>query len=224
MDVADFDFTLPDELIAQEPAAKRGGSRLLILNRATGAVEHTTFSSIKDHLETGDVLVVNNTKVFPARLLGRRVPSGGAVEALLLVAGSESGEWEALVHPGQKLKPGARVVFEADGVSIHAISSNGTSSDPNIRCGGNGSDVGHAIDRGAKSDAAVHKREDRASVAIATDSLRGARGSVAAPTAGHLHARSADARTPAASNERSELTLATAPSSVSRRARRGSRG
>jgi S-adenosylmethionine:tRNA ribosyltransferase-isomerase len=84
MDVADFDFELPDELIAQEPPPARGGSRLLVLHRDSGALEFTTFAQLGDHLRAGDLLVLNNTKVFPARLLGVRVPSGGAVECMLL--------------------------------------------------------------------------------------------------------------------------------------------
>jgi len=111
MDVRDFDFDLPAELIAQEPPPLRGGSRLLILNRGSGSLIHSTIAALPDVLEAGDVLVVNNTRVFPARLLGRRVPSGGAVE-LLLIGRVQGDEWEALVHPGQKLKPGAQVVFE----------------------------------------------------------------------------------------------------------------
>lgn len=123
MDVADFDFALPDELIAQEPPPHRGESRLLVLHRDSGAVEHTDFSRLEDYLVAGDLLVVNNTRVFPARLLGRRVPSGGAVECLLIrqipnpkpqIPNPNDQVWEALVHPGQKLKPGARVVFESD--------------------------------------------------------------------------------------------------------------
>jgi S-adenosylmethionine:tRNA ribosyltransferase-isomerase len=111
MDVRAFEFDLPAELIAQEPAADRGGSRLLVLRRETGTVDHTTFAFLPDHLQAGDLLVVNNSRVYPARLLGRRVPSGGAVECLLVRrCGDEL--WEALVHPGQKLKPGARIVFE----------------------------------------------------------------------------------------------------------------
>jgi S-adenosylmethionine:tRNA ribosyltransferase-isomerase len=113
MDVRDFDFDLPSELIAQEPAPERGSSRLLILNRATGALADSVISAFPDSLKAGDVLVVNNTRVFPARLIGRRVPSGGAVECLLL-RHVEGDRWEALVHPGQKLKPGARVVFGGD--------------------------------------------------------------------------------------------------------------
>jgi len=111
MDVCDFDFDLPPELIAQEPSPQRGSSRMLFLNRATGGLRDGTVAALPGFLEPGDLLVINNTRVFPARLLGRRVPSGGAVECLL-VGHAEADEWEALMHPGQKLKAGARVVFE----------------------------------------------------------------------------------------------------------------
>ena len=123
---SDFDFNLPDELIAQHPPAERGESRLLVLSRETGAIEHTSFAQLPHHLRPGDLLVVNDTRVFPARLLGHRVPSGGAVECLLLRRLSTSAsqppageEWEALMHPGQKLKPGARVLFERNDVRVH---------------------------------------------------------------------------------------------------------
>ena len=91
MDVRDFDFDLPADLIAQEPAADRGGSRLLVVDRASGAMTHSRVAALPDLLRAGDLLVVNNTRVFPARLLGRRVPSGGAVECLLVrrVMGSD---------------------------------------------------------------------------------------------------------------------------------------
>src|ERR1051326_5575053 len=117
MDVREFSFDLPSELIAQDPPAVRGSSRLLHLDRRTGARSHTTVDAVAQFLEPGDVVVVNNTRVFPARLLGRRVPSGGAVECLLIArignaSESNSSDWEALVHPGQKLKPGSRVVFD----------------------------------------------------------------------------------------------------------------
>ena len=135
MDVRDFDFDLPSELIAQEPPADRASARLLVLRRDAGAIAHSHVPALPALLEPGDLLVVNNTRVFPARLLGRRVPSGGAVECLLVQKeGSDPGrtgvgpgsdpsefghcqKWEALMHPGQKLKPGARVVFEG----IHTI-------------------------------------------------------------------------------------------------------
>src|SRR4051812_7895675 len=120
MDVSDFNFELPDRLIAQE-AAPRGTSRLLVLDRSTGALQHSSIAALPSFFRAGDLLVVNNTRVFAARLLGRRVPSGGAVECLLVRRLSESAPqpiqagvefWGALVHPGQKLKPGSRVVFE----------------------------------------------------------------------------------------------------------------
>ena len=139
MRVSDFDFELPEQLIAQHPPRQRGESRLLVLDRRSGGIQHTTFSCLPEFLREGDRLVLNDTRVFPARLLGHRVPSGGAVECLLVhpllsepspeprvpsstkaPEGKPSPEmvWEALMHPGQKLKPGARVIFESEGVTI----------------------------------------------------------------------------------------------------------
>ncbi len=125
MDVSDFDFDLPDGLIAQHPPKERGGSRLLVLRRK-GGLEHAMFADLGRYLVAGDLLVLNNTRVFPARLLGHRMPSGGVVECLLLNREPSNPEspipnpetWNALMHPGQKLQPGARVVFERDGVRI----------------------------------------------------------------------------------------------------------
>jgi S-adenosylmethionine:tRNA ribosyltransferase-isomerase len=120
--VSDFDFDLPESLIAQEPRP-RGASRLLVVTRATGAWEEASVRDLPRLLAPGDLLVVNDTRVFPARLIGRRDPSGGAVECLLLER-AEAARWLALVHPGQKLKPGARMVFEdgarAPGVIVRA--------------------------------------------------------------------------------------------------------
>ncbi len=84
LDVSDFDFALPEELIAQDPAAERGGSRLLAMQRATGAVSHHQFSDLPSLLRAGDLLVVNDTRVFPARLIGVRLPGGGAAECFLV--------------------------------------------------------------------------------------------------------------------------------------------
>lgn len=117
--VGDFDFDLPSDLIAQEPTDDRSAARLLLVARNADCVTHRTMADLPDALRAGDLLVVNDSRVFPARLLGRREPSGGAVECLLIsrVGGSDadSGEecWEALMHPGQKLKPGSRVGFGA---------------------------------------------------------------------------------------------------------------
>src|SRR6516225_1557159 len=120
MNVSEFDFELPSDLIAQEPAAERGASRLLCLDRGSGALAQCWISDLPLLLGPGDVLVVNNTRVFPARLLGRRRPGGGRAECLLikkLDTGIDT--WEALVHPGQRLRPGAQIVFEG-GRSLRA--------------------------------------------------------------------------------------------------------
>src|SRR5579872_7249901 len=98
MDVGDFDFDLPPELIAQEPSAERQAARLLYVDRASGSVTHTHIAALPDWLRAGDLVVVNNTRVFPARLIGRRVPSGGAVECVLIHRLDDE-RWEALMHP-----------------------------------------------------------------------------------------------------------------------------
>jgi S-adenosylmethionine:tRNA ribosyltransferase-isomerase len=134
--VSDFDFDLPESLIAQTPRP-RGASRLMIVERATQSFREATIGELPVVLTAGDVMVVNDTRVFPARLLGRRDPSGGAAECLLLEAVNDLGGrfedsanrpprsfWQALVHPGQKLKPGTKLVFgdaaRAPGVVLHA--------------------------------------------------------------------------------------------------------
>ena len=224
MDIADFEFDLPDELIAQAPPALRGESRLLVLDRHSGAIEHCGFPDLVRHLRAGDLLVLNNTRVFPARLLGVRVPSGGAVECLLIrnlsdrnVTGRPEGgplhvdhpsgpagadpevgprnvgtshQWEALMHPGQKLKPGARVVFERDGVRLdgevvgrhfHGRRTIRLWSDQNV-------DVDDAIDRiGHVPLPPYIKRGDQPADHERYQTVYARRrGAVAAPTAG-LH-------------------------------------
>ena len=116
--VSDFDFDLPDELIAQQ-AAPRGTSRLMVLWRDSGRIEHAHVADVRRFLAAGDLLVANKTRVFAARLLGRRDPSGGNVECLLIGRGAGRDEWQALMHPGQKLKPGARVRFEGAAGVLH---------------------------------------------------------------------------------------------------------
>ncbi|MEG1073147.1 MAG: tRNA preQ1(34) S-adenosylmethionine ribosyltransferase-isomerase QueA [Oscillospiraceae bacterium] len=110
MKTSDFYYDLPQELIAQTPLERRDGSRLLVLNKETGETEHRHFFDLPGYLHPGDCLVLNDSRVLPARLLGHRVPSGGAVEVLLLIdRGNKT--WECLVRPGRKLHPGAQISF-----------------------------------------------------------------------------------------------------------------
>ena len=107
---SDFYFDLPEKLIAQDPLEDRSSSRLLILDKKTGEIEHHIFKEIIDYLNEGDCLVLNNTKVIPARLLGCKEDTGAAVEVLLLKRW-ENDVWETLVKPGKKAKPGTHLVF-----------------------------------------------------------------------------------------------------------------
>ena len=110
LSTSDYYFDLPEELIAQDPMEKRDECRLLIVDKKTGETEHHKFNEIINYLEPGDCLVLNNTKVIPARLLGEKEGTGAAVEILLLKR-KEADVWETLVKPGKKLRPGARVSF-----------------------------------------------------------------------------------------------------------------
>ena len=229
MDVSSFDFDLPDELVAQVPAAARGTSRLLVLQRDTGTIQHALFSALGEHLKAGDLLVLNDTRVFPARLLGRRIPSGGRVECLLIrktpavnrqLPGSSSrvpftgvrhpepctfGEtgtsgvgrvgvgscetWEALMHPGQKLAVGARVLFEASGVRIQGeVTGRHFHGRRTVRLCTEGMDLDAAIDAiGHVPLPPYIKRPDEPSDRLRYQTVYAReRGSVAAPTAG-LH-------------------------------------
>ncbi len=110
MNLHDFYYELPRELIAQDPLPDRSGSRLLLLDRKTGETEHHIFRDIVDYLNPGDCLAVNNTKVIPARLIGSRAETGAKIEVLLLKRG-EDDVWEMLVKPGKKAKPGTKILF-----------------------------------------------------------------------------------------------------------------
>ncbi|MBQ8851297.1 MAG: S-adenosylmethionine:tRNA ribosyltransferase-isomerase, partial [Oscillibacter sp.] len=110
MKTSDFYYDLPEELIAQTPIEKRDTSRLMTLNKATGAVEHHHFYELVDSLNPGDCLILNNSRVLPARLLGQRLPGGGACEVLLLIDRGEK-TWECLVRPGRKMRTGAKLSF-----------------------------------------------------------------------------------------------------------------
>lgn len=110
MKTSDFKFDLPEELIAQDPLADRAASRLLVLDRKTGETIHRTFRDVKKYVKPGDCLVLNDTKVIPARLIGCREDTGGKVELLLLKRLSDR-EWETLVKPGKRVRKGARLSF-----------------------------------------------------------------------------------------------------------------
>ena len=110
MKVTDFTFDLPEELIAQDPLEDRASSRLLALDKVTGERSHRSFRDVKEYLRPGDCLVINDTKVIPARLIGEKEGTGAKIEVLLLKR-KENDMWETLVKPGKKARPGARIEF-----------------------------------------------------------------------------------------------------------------
>ena len=200
----------------------------MVLHKDTGTFEHASFDQLADHLRPGDLLVLNNTRVFPARLLGTRLPSGGAVECLLMrqipnpdaqiptrIGNWELGIgisfWEALMHPGQKLKPGALVVFEGDGLRLHgevvAMHFHGRRT---IRLWSDqGVDLADAIDRiGHMPLPPYIKRADRASDRDRYQTIYARqRGSIAAPTAGLHFTNETFAALASRGIERAEVTL-----------------
>ena len=112
MDLHDFYYDLPEELIAQDPLSDRSSSRLMVLDKETGEIEHKIFRDIVDYLKPGDCLVVNDTKVIPARLIGTKVDTGAAIEVLLLKRLEDRQDtWEVLVNPGKKAKVSAKISF-----------------------------------------------------------------------------------------------------------------
>lgn len=211
MHVSDFDFNLPDELIAQYAEA-RGQSRLFLLDRANGTGRHTTIAELSSILVPGDVLVLNNTRVIAARLLGRRMPSGGTVECLLLGTTKPASDdstftdesappdaraqastvriAEALVHPGQKLKPGSLMRFEGPaGVLVGQIVARHFHGRRSIRLWvEGGGDVDALIDAlGHMPLPPYIKRSDTLADRERYQTVYArVRGSIAAPTAG-LH-------------------------------------
>lgn len=192
MRVSDFDFALPDHLIAQQ-ARPRGESRLLAVDRASGSWRELAFRDLPNLFDPGDLLVVNDTRVFAARLIGRRDPSGGAVECFLLRREAD-GSWQALVHPGQKLKPGTRFIVEdpdrARGVTIRGeILERLFHGRRRVRLDAEGvSSLDAAIDALGRVPLPPYiRREDTADDRARYQTVYArARGSIAAPTAG-LH-------------------------------------
>ena len=187
--VSDFDYHLPAELIAQQPPAVRDGARLFHLDRHSGRHDHRAVTDLPALLEPGDLLVVNDTRVYPARLLGRRDPSGGTVECLLL---SRLGgdRWDVLLHPGQKLREGTRAVFEGGGcrLRLEVLSCHYHGRRTVRLSADDGQDVDAAVDAiGHVPLPPYIKRPDAGDDRERYQTVYArARGSVAAPTAG-LH-------------------------------------
>ena len=185
MNLADFDFALPDNLIAQEPLDDRAASRMLVLDRAAQTFQDRQFRDFPSYLHPGDCLVLNDSRVFPARLFGRR-SGGGLVEALLLrPSGADPREWHALMRPGRRLRTGDRVEF--GGGLAAAITARGELGERTLRFEGDGDlfaefeKVGHIpLPPYIKRDDRAGDRE-RYQTVFARD-----KGSAAAPTAG-LH-------------------------------------
>ena len=113
VNLSDFDYDLPESLIAQRPSDRRDGSRLMVVNREDESISHHQFSDFPDFIDAGDCLVLNETKVFPARLRGKKKGTGGQVELLLTQPGPD-GCWEAMARPGRRLREGAEIVFEGE--------------------------------------------------------------------------------------------------------------
>jgi S-adenosylmethionine:tRNA ribosyltransferase-isomerase len=192
--VSDFDYDLPERLIAQEPAARRDSSRLLIVDRATGELTDSVFTQLPEHLRAGDLLVLNNTRVFPARLIGRRLRVtprgatilGGRVE-VFLVSRIEPLLWEALVRPGRALLPGARVEFARGKLTAEVLEWR-ESGRRIVRFEADG-DFDEIVDRIGRTPLPPYiKRdeEDRLDAERYQTVFARERGAVAAPTAG-LH-------------------------------------
>ena len=192
--VTDFDYDLPEHLIAQEPAARRDSSRLLVVDRARGELTDSVFTQLPEHLRSGDLLVLNNTRVFPARLIGRRIRVtprgatilGGRVE-VFLVSRIEPLVWEALVRPGKALLPGARVEFARGKLTAEVLHWR-ESGRRVVRFEADG-DFDEIVDRIGRTPLPPYiKRdeEDRLDAERYQTVFARERGAVAAPTAG-LH-------------------------------------
>lgn len=212
--LSDFDFTLPSELIAQEPPQRRGLSRLLVLDRTTGALADHQFSQLPSLLRRGDLLVVNDTRVFAARLLGHRLPGGGAAECLLVRRLEEVTPqcevWEALVHPGQRLKEGSRIELGDSSAPIHAeVLARRFHGRRSIRLWTDGEPLQDVIDRVGHVPLPPYiKRADEARDRERYQTIYAQhRGSIAAPTAGLHFTPELLAMLDAAGVERAAVTL-----------------
>lgn len=187
MQISDFDYDLPEELIAQSPLSQRDASRMLIVNRDDGTLHDSDFSSLPAYLRPNDVLVLNNTKVFPARLMGERVPTGGSVEIFLLRE-IDLNTWQVLARPARRLKVGARISFAPSALEAEVI--NASDDGTRIIRFEKTENLHEAIDEIGQTplppyikreEGAFEKDQERYQTVYASE-----RGAIAAPTAG-LH-------------------------------------
>lgn len=187
MDIADFSYDLPHELIAQTPIEPRDSSRLLVLHRGSGLIEHRHFRDIGAYLRPGDLLVANQSRVLPARLLGVKEDSGGRAEVLLLAIRSDLGTdyWEALVRPGRRLRAGQRIVF-ADGALTAEIFDRTPSGGRIVHLAAGAGSVAEAIARVGAVPLPPYIHTPLADAERYQTVYARAPGSAAAPTAG-LH-------------------------------------
>lgn len=213
--VSDFDYDLPERLIAQEPAATRDLSRLLVVHRATGELVDSVFAELPDHLRASDLLVLNNTRVFPARLIGRRLRvtprgdtvRGGRVE-VFLVSRIEPLIWETLVKPGRALTPGARVEFARGKLTAEVIEWRDRGRRlVRFEAAGDFDEIIDRIGRTPLPPYIKRDEEDRLDAERYQTVFARERGAVAAPTAGlHFTPRLLD-RLRATGVEIAEITL-----------------
>ena len=211
MDIAEFDYDLPPELIAQEPLPERDASRLLVLDRRSGETSHHAFRELPSLLAPGDLLVVNRSRVIPARLLGRRA-SGGEAE-VLLVRDRGDGRWEALVRPGRHLRPGQRVTVDDDlsvVIESEALREDGTRQ---VRLLSRRRDVEGALERCGHTPLPPYiRRPDRPADRERYQTVYAREpGSVAAPTAGLHFTAPLLARLAERGVERAEVLLHVGP-------------
>ncbi len=201
MHITDFDFELPVELIAQQPSEPRDGSRLLVLDRAAEAWRDERFYELPRHLVTGDTLVVNNTRVFPARLVGERAETGGKVELFLIreiERNARAHTWETMVRPARRLRPGTQICFGDAPLAAEVIATDDATGNRLVRFETT-EDFDLVVDRIGRTPLPPYIKRDstpdageRATDEIAADKARyqtifaRERGAIAAPTAG-LH-------------------------------------
>ena len=183
MTVNDFDYQLPEGLIAQTPLERRDHSRLLVLHRNTGEMEHKHFYDIVDYLNEGDLLVINDSKVIPARIYGKREGTGGAVEVLLLKA-LEENVWEVLVKPGRKARVGQKLDF--NGIMTGEVLELWEDGKRKIRFSHNGSSIYEVLDQIGKMPLPPYITEELKEQGRYQTVYARELGSAAAPTAG-LH-------------------------------------